>query len=259
MFVFLLLPVLVSGFIVCKHNPYYFYKLHRYQGQYLYFTSALFGVICLLFSPLIALLIHTYFINVVVILNSLLAEIWHEKTQQDLIVFVWLIILSFCTLSVSLLWIIFANFRLFVKSKAFKEATLDSPRMLCMYDVSKDNPMQKLLFDAYLETPRPLMLSLDSRKIYVGSITFLGEINERDGLDQDIAMAPLMSGYRDKDTLQVTFNTFYESVDTDIVIVIRQSQIITATWFDFEAYEKLNSNNRSGLAKFGSYFSKKII
>src|SRR5690606_1113621 len=53
MLAFLILPLLVSGFIVCHSHPYYYYKLHRQQGQYLYLHAARLGVRCLWYSLLL--------------------------------------------------------------------------------------------------------------------------------------------------------------------------------------------------------------
>ncbi|HCV77558.1 MAG TPA: hypothetical protein DGS68_12635, partial [Pseudomonas sp.] len=54
MFLLLLLPILVSGFLVCHKHPLYFYRLHRYEGQYLYLQSARFGLFC----TLLAVILH---------------------------------------------------------------------------------------------------------------------------------------------------------------------------------------------------------
>ena len=42
----LILPILVSGFTVCHTHPYFKYKLHRYEGQYLYLQTAKLGFYC---------------------------------------------------------------------------------------------------------------------------------------------------------------------------------------------------------------------
>lgn len=99
--------------------------------------------------------------------------------------------------------------------------------------------MDKLFFESWLHS-KPIMLSLDSRKIYVGIVTSLGELNESNGMDQDIAIVPLMSGYREENTLKIKFVTYYKTIDTDLNTVIRQDLIQTATQFDFNAYNKLN-------------------
>ncbi|HMV13103.1 MAG TPA: hypothetical protein PKD88_08285 [Nitrosomonas sp.] len=70
------------------------------------------------------------------------------------------------------------------------------------------------------------------------------EINESSGLDKEISLIPIMSGYRDKDTFEVSLTTYYEAIDTDLDIVIRQDKILTASWFDFDVYKKLNHKKR---------------
>ena len=84
------------------------------------------------------------------------------------------------------------------------------------------------------------MLTMDDRKVYVGKVISLGEPSETSGMDQDVSIMPLMSGYRDKDTLKVTFTTYYEEVDADIYLSLRQDAIVSATEFDFQAYLKWN-------------------
>lgn len=43
MFVLLVIPILVSGFLLIHIHPIYKYKLYRYEGQFLYLKSALWG------------------------------------------------------------------------------------------------------------------------------------------------------------------------------------------------------------------------
>lgn len=81
------------------------------------------------------------------------------------------------------------------------------------------------------------MLMMDDRKVYVGKIISLGEPSETAGMDQDISIMPLMSGYRDKDTLRVNFTTDYAQVGANIYVSLRQEQIVSATEFNFEAYQ----------------------
>lgn len=40
MLLLLIFPVLVAGFFACHIHPIHAYKLHRYEGQYLYLKSA---------------------------------------------------------------------------------------------------------------------------------------------------------------------------------------------------------------------------
>jgi hypothetical protein len=86
------------------------------------------------------------------------------------------------------------------------------------------------------------MLTLSDRKVYVGKVISLGEPTETNGMDQDISIIPLMSGHRDKDTLKLEFDTHYSEVESDIYLSLRQDSILSATPFDFKAYETWNSN-----------------
>ena len=72
--------------------------------------------------------------------------------------------------------------------------------------------LDDLLFRLSIEN-KNVMLMMDDRKVYVGKIISMGEPSETQGMDQDISIMPLMSGYRDKDTLRVNFTTDYEQVD----------------------------------------------
>ncbi|HFC9921158.1 TPA: hypothetical protein ACF0YU_001831 [Salmonella enterica] len=60
MFAFLIIPLLVSGFIIITNHPYHFYRLHRYDGQLLYMKAAKYGLWCLVWSVFIAFVIKYY-------------------------------------------------------------------------------------------------------------------------------------------------------------------------------------------------------
>ncbi len=50
-----------------------------------------------------------------------------------------------------------------------------------------------------------------------------------------------MNRFRDKEGLEVRFTTYYDGeIGSDLTIVIRQDRILTASWFDFDTYRKLN-------------------
>lgn len=249
MFLLLILPILVSGFVVCNTNPNYYYRLHRYEGQYLYLKSAHLGLISLVVFSVIALLLYKsappsiYIseweipISIIAMVKSLLRDVY-TTSEDDLTSFAWIVMISVGTIVYAYSWSFFALLRLHLKA-----GSLDKARILLMSKVLRDSPLDQLLFESYIHS-RPLLLSLDSRKVYVGTINSLGEPNESEGMDQEISVIPLMSGYRDKDTLKVKFNTNYEVIDTDLDIVILQNQIVSASWFYFDTYQKLNPIRR---------------
>ena len=86
------------------------------------------------------------------------------------------------------------------------------------------------------------MLTLNDKKVYIGKIISLGEPNETEGLDQEIELLPVMSGYRDKDTFKIKLTNFYESSTSHSanIIILRQELISSATQFDIEIFSKHN-------------------
>lgn len=246
MFIILIIPILVSGFIVCNRNPYYSYKLHRYEGQYLYLKSAHLGLTSLVIVSIIALLLNKFVpssisifgieisLDAISALKSLLGSVQYTENEPDLLLLTWILAVSIGAVIFSYAWSGFSNFRLLLKS-----GSVNNSKILLMSHVLSDSPLDKLLFDSYLYS-HPLLLTLASRKVYVGTVSSLGEPNEREGMDQEISLIPLMSGFRGENDMKVEFSTNYKSVDSDLSLVIRQEQILTAAWFDFDVYDKLN-------------------
>lgn len=187
---------------------------------------------------MVALLCKQFFpsstgINFVSIIASFLDGVF-AKNDENLTSYSWLIIISVGTILTAYLWCFFAWIRL-----GFGYKSRESAKANIMYDLLKDSPLDKLLFMASIDEA-PVLLTLQSRKIYVGYITSLGEPNETEGMDQEITIIPQISGYRMEETLEVEFNTQYNNHDVKVDLVIRQEQILSATLFDYLAYTTLN-------------------
>lgn len=115
-----------------------------------------------------------------------------------------------------------------------------------------DSPLAAQLYHLYLQR-KPAMLSMADRKVYVGMIADMGEPTETEGPDQEIALLPMLSGYRDKDTLKVEFTTFYkrsydhepgtEPTGRALTIILRQCNIVSATEFSDSAYSHWNTSS----------------
>lgn len=58
MLLLLIFPVLVAGFFACHIHPIHSYKLHRFEGQYLYLKSAELGLKCFAIAFLVAIAAH---------------------------------------------------------------------------------------------------------------------------------------------------------------------------------------------------------
>lgn len=246
MFLLLILPILVSGFVVCNTNPSYFYKLHRYEGQYLYLKTAHLGSISLLIFTIIALLLNKFIpssiniaeveipLNVVAGVKLLLVDVAYTKSDADLTSFTWVVLISVGAILVSYLWSALAYLRLW-----FLFGSIEKGKIILMRKALSDSPLDKLFFESFVHS-KPLMITLECRKVYVGTISSLGEPNESEGMDQEISIIPIASGFRCKDELKVYLPVDYDLIQSDMNIVIRQEQVLTAVWFYDDVYKKLN-------------------
>jgi len=239
MFLLLILPILISGFYVCNHNPYYFYRLHRYEGQYLYLKSALLGFSCLLVASFSALTLNAYLptkiacipVDVISLINQLISSAitLPNTTSKELS---WVLLLSVLTQAVGWFWVYLSKTHVSWRGKG----NVEKSKVMLMSTILSDSPLDNLLLESYISDQTVLMLTLSDRKVYVGIVSSLGEPNESEGMDQEIALIPLMSGYRDKLDLHVLFNTDYKSIQKDLYLIIKQDLISTATVFDFDTY-----------------------
>ena len=241
----LIFPVLVAGFLACHTHPIHSYKLHRYEGQYLYLKSAELGLKCFAIAFALALATHYWFPDSVtagsstvnLALSRSLAQAVTSielGTGAEASKMAWFFLLSGLTLIAGFILKAWGHIEL-----RFRFGSWDA-KVYVIGELLEDSPLDNLLFKLSLEKDKHVMLTMDDRKVYVGKVISLGEPSETSGMDQDVSIMPLMSGYRDKDTLKVSFTTHYEEVDADIYLSLRQDAIVSATEFDFGAYQKWN-------------------
>ncbi|MBE7637099.1 hypothetical protein GUA87_09615 [Sneathiella sp. P13V-1] len=243
MYLLLILPTLVAGFIACHIHPENKDKLHRYQGQYLYLKSAEMGLKCFALALLVGLLAHVlipddfklydieFSLKFAAFLGGQLTEM---GVQEGALLLAWVIILSVLTCFAPFLLKFFAWARLIQKHGA------DNLKLQMMGEALEDSPLDSLLYSLLLKEGSAVMLSLSDRKVYVGEVISMGEPSETGGMDQDISITPIMSGYRDDKTLEVNFVTDYDDADGEFYLTIRQEMIVSATEFDFIAYSEWN-------------------
>ncbi|EIS0960115.1 hypothetical protein LY121_003393 [Salmonella enterica] len=251
MFAFLIIPLLVSGFIVITTHPFHFFRLHRYDGQLLYMKAAKYGLWCLVWSVSIAFVIKFYFPSahlVTEVSQSLgLGENLYQKRITG-----WLIFLS-CT-SVLLAWSsgIIANwfttlrsqmiYKIFYKKDISVEESKELVKLRTLQDLVTEGSMDSVFFDSLIDR-KSILISMSNKKVYVGIVNALGEPNEKDGPNQQISILPIMSGYRDKDTLNVCFTNDYNNIEGyDTSVIIPVSQITQVSWFTMEVHDQVNNN-----------------
>lgn len=106
--------------------------------------------------------------------------------------------------------------------------------------ILEGTPFKTLLKES-IQEQTPCMFSFSDRKVYVGIVSAVGVPTESDGVDHAFMLIPLLSGYRDKDTLEVTLNTHYANVNTPEPILLIQENVVSATRFDFTTWNTFQS------------------
>ncbi|WP_143733217.1 hypothetical protein [Candidatus Methylobacter oryzae] len=292
MFLLLILPILVSGYSTFTQNPYHYYRLHRYEGQLLYLESVKIGLNCTLVSAVVTVLLNSFAppsiklltfeipLDIYSFVNSLL-----KKTYNDSDYLAWVFIITVGSLAVSYLYVCIAKIGLLIRAfdvidalswrrikvsfkrrkwlsrqdeshLTYKERT----RIILMASVLKDSPIDALFLKSYVEDGFFVMLTMEDRKVYIGRVISLGEPNETEGMDQEIAITPYASGYRDKDSLNLVLTTKYKDISEDVSLILKQDKIISATHFSESVYDEFQHNQihnqRLILPKFHRHIAK---
>lgn len=243
--------VLVAGFFACHIHPEHSLKLHRYHGQYLYLKSAELGVKCCVLAFLMAvLLIEEEVLTSVggntdsgaLAIVSAHLTIFFQKigpsSPDEISKLIWFLLLSVLTICCAFIIKAWGHVSLLLRSGQWSPS---KAKLYVMGELLSDSPMDDLLFRLSMEQDKYIMITTNDRKVYVGKVVSLGEPSETGGVDQDISIMPLMSGYRCSEDLRVKFTTDYDAVDEDICLALRQDTIMSATEFSFSAYQAWNS------------------
>ncbi|MCO7523357.1 hypothetical protein NJH54_02380 [Pseudomonas asiatica] len=252
----LILPLLVSGFLVCLKDPTIYCRLHRWEGQMLYLQVARYGIYCLLMSFVVTAVVTGVFshdwgsfcpswkqvptsgaevaapvcypVNLDFLSwlakQSVKVGIAKDPYSQTS---VFLMIAGVLTLVMPALWSL-------LTVRAFKRELnandRDEIEMYLLAQSVRHSPICSALVKAFA-FKRQVMITMDDRKVYVGHITDVGAPTEVTGVDQEVSLIPSVSGYRDKDTMRVIYTTDYPN-DTPIrPIAFRQSNIVSISFF----------------------------
>lgn len=252
----LLLPLLVSGFMVCLKDPTIYCRLHRWEGQMLYLQVGRYGIYCLF----MAMAITAALAGVISHDWGTFCPSWAQSSTQGAEVAqavcypvnadflgalgkfaahvgitgaqfsqtaAFLVIAGVLTLLMPTVWS-----RLTVRSlkKELKANDRDEIEMYLLAQSVRHSPICSALVKAFA-FKRQVMITMEDRKVYVGHITDIGAPTEVTGVDQEISLIPSVSGYRDKDTLRVVYTTDYPN-DTPIrPIGFRQGNIVSISFF----------------------------
>jgi hypothetical protein len=263
----LIFPVLVAGYRASLIHPVIGLANARHQGQRLYLSSATMGLKCFAIGGTIAYGLHSFLPNEVNLggwtlecsnrvigtwsvpcqnwemgnlpvpldLSSLISSAITEMgavTPTDAMNWTWFILLSLAT------WL--AGDLLRFNSYLFQAAWHGTweIKIPITGKLLAESPMDYLLFIA-MHTKKPVMLSMNDRKVYVGYVAACAEPSQNGGAYQEVTLVPMMSGYRDENSLRIYITTYYDDADQSVELIVRQDAILSAGEFNWEAFEKL--------------------
>lgn len=253
----LILPILVSGYLFCSGSIYRQATMSRYDGQLLYMLIAktgilIFAIACLasfglmyasknsLFAPFLGdygdYLKH---LKAFLILN----EITDTKGAP-----IWAFLGQASVLSFAFAWILPRLFTLLLMGRYLARAA--DVKGLILASKVPMRPLTRQLMESMRDQDNLYMFSMNDRKVYVGRVSDVGDLHEAGGMDEDFEIVPTMSGYRDKDTLKVTYTTDYSAVVSEMTqkgqkigftIVLSQKNIISMSRFEEEVWNQFKS------------------
>lgn len=252
MFALLLIPLLASGQIIISshYRIRTYFRLHRYDGQLLYMKVATYGIWCLIFSVCSAYLLK-WLIPGLTVASWLTQWIDLSDDPKENRLASWLILLSLSMVVSAVVWTQLARFWIYLAAKILSKFSADKKvityykqviRLWALEELLSDGSLGRLFFDS-ATTDRPVLVSLKSRKVYVGTVNMISEPNEKQGPNLEVSINPIMSGYREKDNLRVLFSNDYSGLnDVDTSVIFPLSEVSQASWFDIDTHEKVDNN-----------------
>lgn len=215
----LFFPILV-GYWFLRHFNGTKYDIYRSSGYHVLFTSAIAGSL---------LLAVAYCVSVF----SLLIFLFIFPHFGENVVNLWKSYVPFNYSGTIVLSAIIGFVSPYLLNKRYNEDEM------ARKTAKEKGNLKELLLRESIDRKAMVELSLQSGKVYIG---FVSEIGIDDGTD--VALIPVVSGYRKEETRELKITTEYTfvrnvfSLDDDVFqIVFKMSEIVTARIFDPDVYE----------------------
>lgn len=239
----LILPLLVSGYLVCLKHPGYYCSLHRFEGQLLYLQVARLGWTCLVLSFALTALILCASKQPLLLAGQAINMDYSTYLGR------WLVSLDIATDKNHGIWVFMLQVgltamitpycwaRLFVcwRRRRLRLGSVHDLNHLLTLELFRGRPLRILLRKSFVRKSL-CMFTLNDRKVYVGVVSSICEPNESEGIDHAFSLVPLCSGFRDKDTLEIILGTHYLNGAEATSIILLQENVVSAVPFDADAW-----------------------
>lgn len=267
----LILPILVSGYLLCLKHPALYINLHKFDGQLLYLHVARLGLRCLvqafvLVGVVSALFSHAFppkcwlegtraefcrttswNLDYLDLVGNKLKDWGFASTQGAADLFAFMLVVSAVAVAIPF---VLPRYEMWKLKRNKGLANGDALNVHMARTSAKSSPLGLALIEAFANR-REIMLSMDDRKVYVGVLAEISPPSEVLGPNEEIIIVPVLSGYRDKDTLRVVYTTDYTekaAANASISfspVILRQSAIVSLTTFSpaiRKAFEESNDS-----------------
>ena len=221
----LILPLL-GGFLLLHRSHLFRFNAQRYDGYRLLLTSAVAGAFLLLFGRVLVLLFGQ-----IPWFGPWAGEFWYH--------------LSPFPHSDTCAWS-FVLGPLLAKFAVNQMYGLEAAKNKQLEEDKEADSFTRLLHTA-VKDKRLISVTLETRKWYVG---FVAEAPNLKPTEQFFRILPMVSGYRDKDTLKTFRTVFYEDIleapdSADFVITLPIDDVKSANFFDPDVYEAYFAEEQS--------------
>lgn len=249
--------VLISGYLYVNLHPAARYRFKRSTGWDAYFYVAVWGVIFTVTSWLLCSVlsilgafrwVYNLLLSNEIITSETIARIFPLSYSGN-VQFSELKFAFFCF--ISLVIAIFIGYLLRLLASCRKDSEINS-----LVNVVSDDPFESMLVEATVRS-FPVIVTLSSRKVYVGLILCP---QFEHGKIEYVGILPLLSGYREKDTLTVEITTNYRKHYADNGIssglgdsqlsledfrtLIPKEEIEGISFFDTSTYSKFKASEK---------------
>lgn len=256
----LILPILVSGYLYCNGSIYRQATMSRYDGQLLYMLIAKTGILifasaCLASISLMYASKHSIFVPFLGefsqygdYIKHVTGFLTHNEITDAKGAPVWAFLAQASVLSFVLAWLLPRLFTCLLMLRHWASAV--SIKGLILASKVPTRPLTRQLMESMRDRNNLYMFSMEDRKVYVGRVSDIGDLHEAGGMDEDFEIVPTMSGYRDKDTLKVTYTTDYSAVVEEMMlkgreigftIVLSQKNIVSVSRFEDEIWNQFKA------------------
>ncbi|GGP37220.1 hypothetical protein GCM10009347_01470 [Shewanella algicola] len=237
--------ILISGYIYVSNSTFQMYITRREDGHRYYFRCGAYGIFFCLIGIIISIALDRFNIPTIALkcifrtsIEELTGVTQYTKSLQDYL---------------SLKMVLGSSLAVVLAPLASKLDNFfrDDEQSRNYIHKEKSPALEKFLFECGSEL-QTVLITLKSRKVYVGMVN---DIPIESGDVEHFSILPILSGYRDKDKLTVSFTTNYylhyqnnlndegEPVDgsgaclDDFVEMIPVSEIAHIGRFDIDTYK----------------------